>query len=256
MKIGVLTGGGDCSGLNAVIRAVTKSAMYHFGWQVVGIQDGFQGITSQPPNVHVLDLHEVSGILDRGGTILGASNRGDPFNYPMHDEDGKPLLDEEGKQIRQDISDRLAENMRSLGIKALVVVGGDGTMRLANRLHVEKGMNIVGVPKTIDNDLGGTDITFGFNTATQIVTDATDRLHSTAESHHRVMIIETMGRYAGHIALNAGLAGGADIILIPEIEWTVEKVAAVIKERRRMGRRHTIITVGEGAKPKGGQLVT
>ena len=236
-RVGVLTGGGDCPGLNAVIRAVTKSLILHDGAEVVGFEDGFEGLIegrSRP-----LGYRDVSGILTVGGTILGTSNKANPFNY--FGRDGA------------DVADEVIASAHEQGIRALVAIGGDGTMSIAHGLQ-ERGLNVVGVPKTIDNDLVGTDRTFGFDTAVAIATDAVDRLHTTAQSHHRVMILETMGRYAGWIALYAGLAGGADVILIPEFEYDVEEVARVCRAREDGGQRFTIIVTAEGAKPKGGEM--
>jgi len=237
MRVGLLTGGGDCPGLNAVIRAVTKSLIRQAGAEVVGFEDGYLGLIE---NRHrPLSFRDVSGILTRGGTILGTSNTANPFKY--HAQEGA------------DVSDRVVEVYRSLELEALVVVGGDGTMSIAHGLQ-EKGLALVGVPKTIDNDLVGTERTFGFDTAVTIAAEAIDRLHSTAQSHHRVMILETMGRYAGWIALHAGLASGADIILIPELPYHLEEVARVCRGRELGGQRFTIVSMAEGAKPEGGDM--
>ncbi|MBN1947918.1 MAG: ATP-dependent 6-phosphofructokinase [Bradymonadales bacterium] len=243
-RLGILTGGGDCAGLNSVIRAVAKCAISRYGMTVVGIRDGFEGLMGEPRTVS-LTTYMVKGLLYRGGTILGSSNKGDPFAY-------KRIID--GKVVITDRSDEVIENIRNLELDALIVVGGDGTNAIAYRLF-QRGINVVGVPKTIDNDLAATDVTFGYYTAVEIVTEAIDRLQTTAESHHRVMVVETMGRNAGWIALESGLAGGADIILIPEIPFTMEKVVEAIREREAMGRRFTIICVAEGAKPSGGNQV-
>ncbi|MDX1440825.1 MAG: ATP-dependent 6-phosphofructokinase, partial [Rubricoccaceae bacterium] len=237
MKVGVLTGGGDCPGLNAVIRAVTKSLLLGCGAEVVGFEDGFLGLIEG--RYQNLDYRAVSGILTRGGTILGTSNRANPFSY--FGKDGA------------DVSDDVVARYREMNLDALVVIGGDGTMTIAHRLQ-QKGMAIVGVPKTIDNDLVGTDRTFGFDTAVYVAADAMDRLHSTAQSHHRVMILETMGRYAGWIALHAGVASGADVILLPEFPYEIDVVAETCLKRERGGQRFTIIAIAEGAKPKGGEL--
>ena len=243
-RIGILTGGGDCPGLNAVIRAVAKSAMDKYNVQVVGIEDGFEGFVDG--RMRELSNRDVSGILAQGGTILGTSNKGDPFHYPQENLDGKiEIVDESARVIR---------NYRRWGLDALIAIGGDGTMNICNKL-AEMGMNIVGVPKTIDNDLEATDVTFGFDSALFVATEAIDRLHSTASSHHRVMIIEVMGRYAGWIALGAGLAGGADVILIPEIPFSWESVNNKVKERGMRGKRFSIICVAEGAKAKDGDIV-
>jgi 6-phosphofructokinase 1 len=237
MRVGLLTGGGDCPGLNAVIRAVTKSLILRCGAEVIGFEDGFLGLIE---NRHrILGYRDVSGILTRGGTILGTSNKANPFAF--YGADGA------------DVSDRVLEQYRALGLDALVAIGGDGTMSIAHGLQ-EKGMQIVGVPKTIDNDLVGTDRTFGFDTAVTIATEAIDRLHSTAQSHHRVMILETMGRYAGWIALHAGVASGADVILLPEFPYKLEAVVRVCRHREAGGQRFTIIAMAEGAHPEGGSL--
>jgi len=237
LRVGVLTGGGDCPGLNAVIRAVTKSLILRDGAEVLGFEDGFEGLVER--RVRPLSYRDVSGILTHGGTILGTSNKANPFEY--FGRDGA------------DVSDEVVDYVRELGLSALVTIGGDGTMSISHRLQ-EKGINVVGVPKTIDNDLVGTDRTFGFDTAVAIATEAIDRLHTTAQSHHRVMILETMGRYAGWIALYAGLASGSDVILIPELEYDVEEVARVCRRRERGGQRFTLIAMAEGAKPAGGEM--
>jgi 6-phosphofructokinase 1 len=242
-RIGVLTGGGDCPGLNAVIRAVTKAAINEYGIEVVGILDGFEGLVEE--RVKVLSYLSVSGILQQGGTILGTSNKANPFHWPMEIN---------GKIIYQDMSDDAVAVYEKLGLEALVCIGGDGTLSIAYQL-MQKGLNIVGVPKTIDNDIVGTDFTFGFNSAYTVAAEAIDRLHTTAQSHHRVMIVEVMGRYAGWIALYGGLASGGDIILIPEIPYDIEKVCEVVEFRGSKGKRFSIIVVAEGAKPIGGKQV-
>ena len=241
-RVGLLTGGGDCPGLNAVIRAVTKSLIHHDGIEVVGFEDGFLGLLEK--RYRLLDWDAVSGILQQGGTILGTSNKADPFHHGV---------ERAGKTIYVDYSDRAVEFSRELGIEALICIGGDGTMAIAKQL-MSKGLPMIGVPKTIDNDLYGTDVTFGYDTAVSIATEAIDRIHTTAQSHHRVMLIEIMGRYAGWLTLGAGLAGGADVILIPEIEYDVNVIAERVLERSRKGRRFSIIAVSEGAKPHGGEL--
>jgi len=240
--IGVLTGGGDCPGLNAVIRAVVKSAA-SAGMEVIGIEDGFKGLIEN--RLRKLALKDVSGLLPRGGTILGTTNRDNPFRYPV---------EVAGETVFRDVSNDAVANLADHGISAMIVIGGDGTLSIARDLS-RKGVNIVGVPKTIDNDLSATDITFGFDTALVTATEALDRLHSTAESHHRIMVLELMGRYAGWIALEAGLAGGADVILIPEIPFKIWKVVDKIKERRAYGKKFSIVVVAEGAAPAGGQMV-
>ena len=241
-RIAVLTGGGDCPGLNAVIRAVTKTAVNDYGWDVLGIEDGFEGLI-QPGKVRSLGLPDVRGILPRGGTILGTTNRANPFAYRVRGSDGK--------KVEYDVSADVLQRLDVLGIQTLIVIGGDGSLHIANQL-AGMGARIVGVPKTIDNDIGQTDVTFGFDTAVATATEAIDRLHTTAESHHRVMILEVMGRNAGWIAMQAGIAGGADAILIPEIPYDVQCVIEMIKARKRRGTRFSIIVVAEGAFPTGG----
>ena len=241
-RVGILTGGGDCPGLNAVIRAVSKSLINNCGIEVIGIEDGFLGLIEK--NMHKLDWNDVSGILQRGGTILGTSNKANPFHHPFKVN---------GETQFVDYSDQTIQNINDMGIDALVCIGGDGTMTIANQL-IEKGLKIVGVPKTIDNDLYGTDFTFGYDTAVSIAAEAIDRIHTTASSHHRVMIVEVMGRYAGWLTLGAGLASGADIILIPEIEYDLDMICQKVLERSKKGRRFSIIAVAEGAKPEDGEL--
>jgi 6-phosphofructokinase 1 len=244
-RVGVLTAGGDCPGLNAVIRAFVKTARAHYDWDILGILDGFEGLLV-PDAVRPLTDDEVHHILTQGGTILGTSNRSNPFAVRSN-VDGE-----------ERITDRSAEalaRMKALDIGALVVIGGDGSMRIGLGLQA-MGVPIVGVPKTIDNDLAATDVTFGFDTAVATATDAIDRLRSTAEAHHRVMIVEVMGRDAGWIALEAGLAGGGDIILIPEIPFQLDRVASAIKERSLRGRSFSIVVVAEGAYPVGGAPIT
>lgn len=242
-KIALLTGGGDCPGLNAVIRAVTRTAILQYGYEVIGYKFGYRGLYN---NDYIkLDLDSVSGILHRGGTILHSSNKDNLFDYQVI---------ENGKTIKKDVSDKAIENMKNIGVDALVVIGGDGTLTSA-RDFARKGVNVIGVPKTIDNDLLATDVTFGFNTATEIACEALDRLHTTAESHHRIMLLEVMGRNAGWIALDAGIAGSADVILIPEIPYDINKIVDKVKEREEAGKQFTIIVVAEGAKPKNGDVV-
>ncbi len=242
--IAILTGGGDCPGLNAVIRGVVRSAVLERRWRVVGIEDGFDGLVGDP-RTRELTLESVRGILPRGGTILGTSNRGNPLSYPV---------EEGGKTRLVDISDQVVENFHKLGADALIAVGGDGTLKIARALQ-EKGIPMVGVPKTIDNDLRGTDVTFGYNTAVSIVTEALDRLHSTAESHHRAMVLEVMGRDAGWIALESGIAGSADAILIPEIPFDMGAVCQALDQRRQRGSKFSIVVVAEGAHPQDGDKV-
>ncbi len=238
LRVGVITGGGDCPGLNAVIRAVVKSLILQHNAEVLGFEDGFHGLIEE--RIHPLDYSDVRGILTRGGTILGTSNKANPFSYHRRGD--------------ADVSAQVLKFVRTLGLDAMVVIGGDGTMSISHRLQ-ELGLNIVGVPKTIDNDLMCTERTFGFDSAVAIASEAIDRLHTTAQSHHRVMILETMGRYAGWIALFAGVASGADVILIPEFEYEINEIVRVCKEREMSGQRFTIIAVAEGSKPVGGSMV-
>ncbi|MCX7875442.1 MAG: ATP-dependent 6-phosphofructokinase [Melioribacteraceae bacterium] len=242
-RIGILTGGGDCPGLNAVIRGVTKPALDN-GLKVFGILDGFEGLVEG--KAQELYNRDVSGILSKGGTILGSSNKGDPFHWPE---------EVEGKIKIADRSKEALKNYEAWNLDALIAIGGDGTMHISKKLS-DMGMNIVGVPKTIDNDLEATDLTFGHDSAVYVVSEALDRLHTTASSHHRVMVIEVMGRYAGWIALNGGLAGGADVILIPEIPFEWEAIYDHVLMRNMMGKRFSIVCVAEGAKPKDGTLIT
>ena len=233
MRIGVLTGGGDCPGLNAVIRAVTKSLLRQCGAEVTGILDGFAGLMGSEPRTRALRWEDVSGILMLGGTILGTSNRADPL---ASDALARQTLD----------------NARRLGLDGLVAIGGDGTMAIAHGL-AERGLPIVGVPKTIDNDIVGCERSFGFDTAVTTVAEALERIQTTGQSHSRVMIVETMGRYAGWIALEAGLAGAADVILLPEIDYSLEAVATICRERETR-ERYTVVCIGEGAKVRGGEM--
>lgn len=243
-KIALLTGGGDCPGLNAVIRAVTRAAILKYGYEVIGYKFGYRGLYNN--DFVKLDLDSVSGILHRGGTILHSSNKDNLFDYQVEDENGNI--------VKKDVSYVGVENLKKEGVDALVVIGGDGTLTSA-RDFSRLGVNVIGVPKTIDNDLLATDVTFGFNTATEIATEALDRLHTTAESHHRVMVLEVMGRNAGWIALESGIAGSADVILLPEIPYDINKIVEKVKERERLGKEFTIIVVAEGAKPKDGEVV-
>jgi 6-phosphofructokinase 1 len=244
-RIGILTGGGDCPGLNAVIRAVAKTAMNDYGATVIGIEDGFEGLVEG--HMHELSNAQVSGIINQGGTILGTSNKGDPWHYPTEGPDGKTVI--------VDASQKAIKNYKRWALDALVAVGGDGTMNISHKL-AELGANIIGVPKTIDNDLEATDLTFGHDSAVYVATEAIDRLHTTASSHHRVMVIEVMGRYVGWIALAAGLAGGADIILIPEIPFRWEPICRKVLERSTHGKRFSIVCVAEGTKcPEVGEIV-
>lgn len=238
MKVGILTGGGDCPGLNAVIRAVCKSLILNHQAEIIGFEDGFEGLIER--RSRILDLKSVSGIHDDGGTILGTSNKANPFRF--------------FKRNNEDVSDEVMAYYHELGLDALIVLGGDGSMTIADGMRL-KGMNLIGVPKTIDNDLMGTDQTFGFDTAVTIATEALDRIQTTAQSHHRVLLVELMGRYAGWITLYAGVASACDVILLPEIPFTIEAIAEVCKAREQDGRRYTVIAVAEGAKEKDGGLI-
>ena len=239
-RLAILTGGGDAPGLNAVIRSIVKTAVREYNMEVVGFRDGFKGVLED--NILPLTETEVSGILHRGGTILGTTNRDNPFHFQVADGSYK------------DLSDRCIEIINEYA-DVLIVIGGDGSLSIANDLAL-KGLNVIGCPKTIDNDLSvGQAKTFGFDTAYAYATEALDRLHSTAESHHRVLVLEVMGRYAGHIALHAGIAGGADIILIPEIPYDYSNVIAKINERRQQNKRFSLVVIAEGAKPVEGQMI-
>lgn len=244
MRIAISTGGGDAPGLNAVIRAVVLSA-HHRGWRTYGILRGFDGLLSFD-GVVPLGPEQVRGITHLGGTILGTSNRGNPFRYIVKDA--------EGRETEVDRSDDLVAAFQASGFDALVSIGGDGSLTIAYELW-KKGVPVVCVPKTIDNDVSGTQRTFGYDTAVSTATEAIDKIHSTAESHDRVMVIELMGRYAGWIALASGLSGSADVILLPEIPFDIEKVCAKIMSREAAGRRFSIVVVAEGARPKGGEIV-
>lgn len=246
-RIAINTGGGDAPGLNAVIRAVVLAAI-RCGWECVGIRDGFNGILSPERypdgGVFPLTRDRVRGIAHLGGTILGTTNKGNPLHFPTQMPDGS---------IKEtDRSGEILDYFQKEGLDALVAIGGDGSLTIADALH-RKGLRVVGVPKTIDNDLDKTSTTFGFDTAVTFATDCLDRLHSTAESHQRIMVVEVMGRYAGWIALHAGISGGAHSILIPEIPFDLDKVAAKIASRDQFGRSYSIVVVAEGAQPAGGQ---
>ncbi len=247
--LAITTGGGDAPGLNAVIRAVVMAA-YRRNWQVLGIRDGYDGLLfpERYPGGGLVRLlpEDVRGIAALGGTILGTTNRGNPFHYPVRQPDGT--------YTEQDLSDLLVQAYALHGLDALVAIGGDGSMAIAHSL-AKKGLRIVGVPKTIDNDLAQTVITFGFDTAVSFATEAIDRLHTTAASHRRVMVVEVMGRYAGWIALNSGVSGSADVILIPEIPYDINLVARKIQACEAAGQRHAIVVVAEGARPKEGDYI-
>ena len=240
-RIGILTGGGDAPGLNAVIRAVVKTAVNVYGCEVFGIRNGYDGFLDED-GIVPLDMASVRGILSRGGTILGSANRGNPYARKVMRDD---------KEVVIDVSDEIVKGIKKLKLDALLVLGGDGTLRIAHELY-QKGVPVIGVPKTIDNDIGGTEVTFGFDTALNTATEAIDRLHTTAEAHHRVMVLELMGRDAGFIALHAGVSGGADVILIPEFPFKFENVVNKVRERVNKGSLFSILAVSEGAKPQGG----
>lgn len=242
-RIGILTGGGDCPGLNAVIRGVTKTAVNKYGIEAIGFYDGYQGLIEN--RFTLLTYKSVSGILCQGGTILGCSNKANPFEY---------VVIEKGRPVVKDVSDDCMALYNDLGLDALIAVGGDGTMTIAGML-AEKGADVVGIPKTIDKDLMETDTTFGFDSARQVATEAIDRLQTTAQSHHRVMLVEVMGRNAGWLALESGIAGGGDVILLPELPYDIEEINRVVRQRSRFGKRFSIIVVAEGTKPEGGEQV-
>jgi 6-phosphofructokinase 1 len=244
-RIGVLTSGGDCAGLNAVIRAVVHRAVQGYDWEVIGIHEGTRGLMDRPMVYEALTTRISTGnILRMGGTILGTVNKGDPFAYPMPDG------------AKKDRSGEFIDGVRELGIDGLIGIGGDGSMRILSRLAEKGGFQFVGVPKTIDNDVPFTEFSVGFSTAVNTCVDALDRLFPTAASHHRVMILEVMGRDAGHIALNAGIAGGADVILLPEIPYSIDKIAAkIIGLRESEGRNHALVVCAEAVKLASGQKV-
>ena len=243
-RVGILTGGGDAPGLNAVIRAAVKTAINQYSCDVFGVRNGYDGFLEES-GVIPLELKDVRGILPRGGTILGAANRGNPY--------ARKII-RDGREVTIDVSDEIVKGIERLKLDALLVLGGDGTLHIAHELY-QKGVPVIGVPKTIDNDIGGTDVTFGFDTALSIATEALDRLHTTAESHHRVMVLELMGRDAGFITLHSGVAGGADVILIPEIPFKFDAVVAKVRQRVERGMLFSIIAISEGAKPLGGMQV-
>ena len=238
----VLTGGGDCPGLNATLRGVVKTLLNN-GCRVYGVLNGFNGLVND--NIKELNFADISGILPKGGTVLGTTNRDNPFHMAVTVNGRLEFVDQ---------SQMVKKNFQKYGIEALVVIGGDGSLAIGAKLAKECGIQVVGCPKTIDNDILGTERTFGFDTAVAMATEAVDRLHTTAESHHRVMVLEVMGRYAGWIALYAGLAGGADVILIPEIPYSMDRVAEKVLARKAAGKQFSIVVVAEGAKPLGGEL--
>lgn len=242
MRLGVLTGGGDCPGLNAVLRALVRRGVSELGYEFVGIQNGYEGLIL-PDLTMPLGLMEVRGILQKGGTILGTSNKADPFAY---------AIKEGGRTVTKDMSDVVLKRIKALKLDGLVVIGGDGTLTMAHQL-AERGVRVVGCPKTIDNDLSGTDQTFGFDTAVNVISEAIDRLHTTAEAHQRVMVVEIMGRNAGFLTLEGGLAGGADFILIPELPYDVEKIVGRLQEMYETKKKFAIVAISEGAFPRGGE---
>jgi phosphofructokinase-like protein len=243
-RIAVLTGGGDCPGLNAVIRGVVRAAILGHDWEVYGILDGFDGLLGSGSSRR-LSSRDVRGLQVRGGTILGTSNRGNPLQYPVQ---------KNGKIVFTDVTDEIVANIKKMEIDVLVAIGGDGTMKIAKAVF-DKGVAVVGVPKTIDNDIAVTDVTFGFNSAVSTATEAIDKLHTTAESHHRVLVLEVMGRDCGWIAMEAGVAGGADVILIPEIPFSLERICAHIAKRKQTGSRFSIVVAAEGAFAAGGEKI-
>jgi 6-phosphofructokinase 1 len=242
-RIGILTSGGDCAGLNAVIRAVVNRAVGTYGWEVLGIRQATLGLMQQPPKYIALDIEKVNSLLTAGGTVLGTTNKGNPFAYPM--ADGSVC----------DRSEEIIAGYRQLNLDALIGIGGDGSLAILRRLAQQGGINLVAIPKTIDNDVGVTELSIGFETAVSIATEALDRLHFTAASHNRVMILEVMGRDAGHIAISAGIAGGADVILIPEIPYTLDQVCRNIKERQEQGKNYCLIVVSEAVRNETGDSV-
>ncbi len=242
-RIGILTSGGDCAGLNAVIRAVVCRAVGTYNWEVLGIRQATQGLMSSPPEFMLLDLDKMDRLLTAGGTVLGTTNKGDPFAFPM--PDGTVL----------DRSEDIIAGYRELGLDAIIGIGGDGSLAILRRLALQGNLNLVAIPKTIDNDLGSTEHSIGFDTAVNIATEALDRLHFTAASHSRVMILEVMGRDAGHIAISAGIAGGADVILIPEIPYTIANVCKKIYDRQNQGKNYSLIVVSEAVRTEEGEPV-
>lgn len=243
-RIGLLTSGGDCAGLNAAIRAVVHSAVNCYGWEVLGIRQATQGLMARPPQAISLTVEKVDPYLTAGGTILGTTNKGNPFAFPMPDGS------------LSDRSQDIIEGYHLLGLDALIGIGGDGSLAILRRIAQQGNLNLVGIPKTIDNDVGVTEVSLGFDTAVNVATEALDRLHFTAASHSRVMILEVMGRDAGHIAISAGIAGGADIILIPEIPYTLESICQAIKQRQERGKNYCLIIVAEAVRTEAGQPVT
>ncbi len=246
-RVLVATGGGDCPGLNAVIRAIVKRANQEREWEVVGSIQAFDGILREPTEMVILDNKAVSGIHVKGGTIIGTTNKGGPFAWPFKEQDGT--------WSTVDRSDEMIRKLQYLGVDAVISIGGDGSQKISQLLH-QKGLNIIGVPKTIDNDLSATDFTFGFQTAVQIATEAVDKLVTTASSHNRVLVLEVMGRNAGWIALHSAIAGGAEVCLIPEIPYDINKIKEKLDSRYKRGKGNAIIVIAEGAAPKYGDLTT
>ena len=242
-RIGILTSGGDCAGLNAVIRAVTRCAVNVYGWEVLGICKATHGLMTRPPEAMPLDVTQVDSLLTMGGTILGTTNKGDPFAFPMSDG------------TLSDRSNEIIEGYRQLDLDALIGIGGDGSLAILRKLAQQGGINLVGIPKTIDNDVGITERSIGFDTAVNIATEAIDRLHFTAASHSRVMVVEVMGRDAGHIALNAGIAGGANMIMIPEIPYKIDNICQHIKKRQARGQDYSIAVVSEAVCTESGDVL-
>ncbi len=242
-RIGILTSGGDCAGLNAVIRAVVHRAVGTYGWEVLGICRATQGLMSNPPEVLKLDRHQVDSWLTAGGTMLGTTNKGNPFAFPMADG------------TVRDRSQDIIDGYHQLGLSALIGIGGDGSLAILRQLAQQGNLNLVAIPKTIDNDLGSTERSVGFDTAVNIATEALDRLHFTAASHSRVMILEVMGRDAGHIAISAGIAGGANVILIPEIPYSIEKICQKIADRQADGKNFSLVVVAEAVRTETGEPV-
>jgi 6-phosphofructokinase 1 len=243
-SLAILTAGGDCPGINAVIRAVAKTAMNDYDMDVIGIEDGFLGLIEG--RWRKLAYADVSGIITLGGTILGTSNKANPFKFAREVVGGESRF--------EDVSDSVLENFRSTGACALVAIGGDGTLKISERLS-RKGVPVIGIPKTIDNDVDCTDFTFGFDSAVATAAEAIDKLHTTAQSHHRVMIVEVMGRYVGWLALYSGVAGGGDVILLPEISFDIDVICRKVLERSKKGKRFSIVVVAEGCKSKSGEMV-
>ena len=251
-RVAILTAGGDCPGLNPVIRAVTKTAITKYGLEVMGVRHGYFGLYHG--DFIKLDLESVEEIITKGGTILYSSNKDNLFQYPKKDEVGNLVRDENGKLVYEDVSDVAVENLKKAGIDAIFILGGDGSLTSA-RDFSRKGVKVVGIPKTIDNDLAHTDYTFGFDTAISVATDGLDRVRTTGMSHHRIMVVEIMGRGAGWMTLHAGIAGAADVILLPEIPFDIQKVAEKIKSDKANGKEFSIVAISEGAKELGGKQV-